>query len=91
MTATIIAFPQQPAARPAYWLPMELAPLDGRLVAVLVPMGEGGFIQGRAYFDAKAYDGTWWWEGTSMDDYGCDPIEECNHGNPVAFRLIDAL
>lgn len=86
----VIPFPQQQAARPAYWLPMELAPRDGRLIAVLVPMGEGGFIQGRAYYDAAAYGGSWWWEGTAMSDYTADPIDECNHGDPVAFQLLES-
>ena len=85
----VIAFPQQQGARPAYWLPMELAPRDATLVAVLVPMGEGGFIQGRAYFDPAAYGGTWWWEGTSFAEYHDSPIDEINHGDPVAFQLLE--
>lgn len=86
---TVLNFPQQQAARPAYWLPMELAPRDATLVAVLVPMSEGGFIQGRAYFDLVAYGGSWWWEGTSFTEYHDSPIDEINHGDPVAFRLLE--
>ena len=53
--SNVIPFPQQPASRPIYWLPMALAPLDGRLMSVLVPMTEGGFIQGNAYYDPVAF------------------------------------
>lgn len=89
MMGTVHNFPAQQQARPAYWLPMELAPRDRTLVAVLVPMGEGGSIQGRAWFDPWAYEGSWWWEGTSIDDYHSDPIAECNHGDPIAFMLLE--
>lgn len=82
---TVFNFPQQEKARPIHWLPVDQAPRDGRLVAVLVPTREGGFIQGQAYYDAASYGGSWWWEGTSAADYFSDPISECNHGDPVAF------
>lgn len=87
--AEILKFPQQEYSRPLSWRPITLAPRDRTLIDVLVPSRDGGFIQGRAYFDPSAYDGSWWWEGTSVADYFSDPISECNHGDPVAFLPLD--
>ncbi len=85
---TVIPFPQRENARPLYWLPIAQAPRDGSLVAVLVPSANGGFIQGRAWFDADIYGGSWWWEGTSAADYFSLSISECNHADPVAFMAL---
>lgn len=65
------------------WEPIASAPRDRRIIRVLVPLKDGGFIEGAAYFDPDAYDGTWWWDGTSNADYFTDPISECNHGDPL--------
>lgn len=65
------------------WEPIASAPRDRQIIRVLVPLKEGGFIEGAAYFDPDAYDGTWWWDGTSNSDYFTDPISECNHGDPL--------
>ncbi len=70
--------------------PIATAPRDGTMVDVLVPAREAGFIAGRAYFDATAYDGTWWWEGTTIADYTADPIRECNHGDPLYWCPVAA-
>lgn len=70
----------------ADYRPIASAPRDASMIEVLVPSADGGFIAGRAYFDAAAYDGTWWWEGTERGGYGDDPIEECNHGAPLYWR-----
>jgi hypothetical protein len=75
------------------WMPIADAPRDGTLLQVLVPSAAGGFIEGAAYFDAVAYDGSWWWEGMKFGDYAADPISECNHGDPLYWRpmpVIDA-
>lgn len=66
--------------------PIASAPRDGTMVEVLVPTREGGFIAGRAYFDAAAYGGSWWWAGTKFGDYANDPISEINHGDPLYWR-----
>jgi hypothetical protein len=71
------------------WHPIATAPRDGTMLEVLVPNAAGGLMEGRAYFDQAAYDGSWWWEDTAMADYVHDPIEECNHGAPVYWRAIE--
>lgn len=66
--------------------PIASAPRDGTQIEVLVPTRDGGLIAGRAYFDASAYDGSWWWAGTSIGEYHQDPIREINHGDPLFWR-----
>lgn len=64
------------------WSPMSTAPQDRTTIEALVPLKDGGFVQGRVYFEAEAYDGSWWWVEGPAYDYHADAIDECNHGNP---------
>ncbi|WP_448208140.1 DUF551 domain-containing protein [Azospirillum sp. sgz302134] len=70
----------------AEWQKIDTAPRDKTSVIVAVPSRDGGHIVGEAYFDPKAYDGSWWWAGTSLDAYHHDPIEECNFGPPTHWQ-----
>ncbi len=70
---------------PPIWLPISEAPRDRTTVEALVPLKQGGFVQGRAYFEPDAFEGTWWWCDGPAYDYHADSIDECNHGNPAYF------
>lgn len=72
------------------WRAMADAPRDGTLIEVLVPNAAGGLIEGRAYFDAAAHDGTWWWEDTALANYVDSSIDDGNHGTPLYWRPIAA-
>lgn len=70
------------------WQPIEQfagsGPSDSVIVAVICDGREP--VVGEAYFDPEAYEGTWWWAGTSRGEYHDSPIEECNFGRVAFFQ-----
>lgn len=70
---------------------MENAP-QGQANSVIIAVTGGGRdpVVGEAYFDPVAYGGTWWWAGTSKDEYFDNPVEEIMHGRPTHWRPLQA-
>jgi hypothetical protein len=57
-------------------------------VLVAVTGGDRPSVVGEAYFDPRAYGGTWWWAGTDSADYHASPIDEIMHGTVTHWRPL---
>lgn len=81
-----------PAPQAEAWRDIASAPRDRTDIIVAVPSdARGAPIIGTAYFDPDAPDGgSWWWCGTSRQDYFDSSIEDGNDGPPTHWQPLPA-